>query len=59
MAHTPQHPHNPCLLKEHEQIPAKIWELLRRNQKISRAVNKLQKLDSDEKANQVYVRARL
>jgi hypothetical protein len=54
MAHTPQHPQNPCSLNENEQTPAKIWELLRRNQKIGRAVNKLQKLDSDEKANQFY-----
>lgn len=46
MAHTPQHPDNPCSLDENEQTPAKIWELLRRNGKFQRAVNKLQRLDA-------------
>lgn len=47
MAHEPQHPNNPChaSLPEAERIPAKIWELLRRNEKFHRAVSKLQHLD--------------
>ena len=47
MAHEPQHPDNPCRasLPEAELIPAKIWELLRRNEKFHRAVRKLQSLD--------------
>jgi hypothetical protein len=47
MAHEPQHPDNPCRasLPDAERIPAKIWELLRRNEKFGRAVRKLQQLD--------------
>ena len=52
MAHEPQHPDNPCRasLPEAEQTPAKIWELLRRNEKFRRAVVKLQSLDNAAKA---------
>lgn len=47
MAHLPQHPDNPYnpSLPEAERIPAKLWELLRRNEKFQRAVTKLQGLD--------------
>lgn len=47
MPHTPQHPDNPCRsdLPEDERIPAKIWELLRRNELFRRAVERLQELD--------------
>jgi hypothetical protein len=56
MAHTPQHPENPCRasLPESEQTPAKIWELLRRNDKFKRAVTKLQNLDTLEKTGHVH-----
>jgi hypothetical protein len=43
----PQPPFNPCSLKvEGEQIPAKIWELLRRNDRFRRAVRRLTDLDT-------------
>lgn len=47
MRHTPQHPDNPCRsdLPEDERIPAKIWELLRRNELFRLAVERLQELD--------------
>jgi len=45
MAYTPKHPHNPCLLGENEQTPAKIWELLRRNDRFKKAVARLEELD--------------
>jgi len=51
MAHAPQHPHNPCSLDENQQTPAKIWELLRHNERFGRAVRKLQSHDATEKAN--------
>jgi len=54
MAHAPQHPHNPCSLDENQQTPAKIWELLRHNERFGRAVRKLQSHDATEKANRVY-----
>ncbi len=48
MPHAPQHPDNPCgtTLPEVEQVPAKIWELLRRNERFHRAVSRLQLLDA-------------
>ena len=49
MAHAPQHPHNPCSLDENEQIPAKIWELLRRNDAFLADVQRLSKLDAKER----------
>jgi hypothetical protein len=45
MAHTTQHPHNPCSLDENERTPAKIWELLRRNNHFQKAVARLEELD--------------
>jgi len=45
MAHAPQHPHNPCSLDENEQTPAKIWEMLRRNDRFRKAVARLDELD--------------
>jgi len=50
-------PFNPCLLDENEQIPAKIWELLRRNDAFRAKVQKLNLLDAkaqDEKRRSVY-----
>lgn len=49
MADNPRHEHNPCSLTENEQTPAKIWELLRRNEKFHRAVTKLQHIDAAAK----------
>jgi hypothetical protein len=49
MAHAPQHPHNPCSLDENERIPAKIWELLRRNDAFRADVQQLSKLDTKER----------
>jgi len=46
MAHAPQHPDNPCSLVENEQIPAKIWELLRRNDSFKKATARLKALDA-------------
>ena len=46
MAHTPQHCDNPCGLQQCEQVPAKIWELLRRNPKFTRVLTVLQSLDA-------------
>jgi hypothetical protein len=51
MANAPQHPGNPCLLKENEQIAAKIWELLRRNDVFRAEVQKLRELDAKEREN--------
>jgi len=45
MAHEPQHPDNPCALGLDEQNPAKIWELLRRNGRFQKAVERLIELD--------------
>jgi hypothetical protein len=45
MAHAPQHAYNPCSLDENEQNPAKIWELLRRNDRFKKAVARLEELD--------------
>ncbi len=45
MAHAPQHPHNPCSLGANEQTPAKIWELIRRNDHFTKAVARLEALD--------------
>jgi hypothetical protein len=41
---------NPCSLKGGEQIPAKIWELLRRNDRFRAEVERLRKLDAQERA---------
>lgn len=46
MAHAPQHPHNPCSLDGNDRIPAKIWELLRRNDRFKKAVARLEELDN-------------
>jgi len=40
---------NPCSLDENEQIPAKIWELLRRNRDFRDAAERLTKLDAKER----------
>ncbi len=45
MAKIVQSPLNPCSLDENEQIPAKIWELLRRNTEFKQAVERLRNLD--------------
>jgi len=45
MAHTPQHSENPYLFEEEAQIPAKIWELLRRNECFQKTVFRLEELD--------------
>ena len=49
MAHTSQPAYNPCSLAEQEQTPAKIWELLRRNEAFRADVQRLVKLDSTER----------
>ena len=49
MAEPPPKPFNPCLLDENEQIPAKIWELLRRNKDFRAAVQRMSSLDSQER----------
>jgi len=42
MPHSSHHPDNPCSLKlKSDHLPAKIWELLRKNQKFVRTVNRL------------------
>lgn len=45
MSYQPQHPDSPCLLAGEEQVPAKIWELLRRNDRFRRVVTGLKRLD--------------
>ena len=45
MAHAPQHPHNPCSLDKNQQTPAKVRELLRRNDRFKKAVARLEDLD--------------
>lgn len=40
---------NPCLLDENEQIPSKIWELLRRNTDFREVVRRLSVLDAKER----------
>jgi hypothetical protein len=48
----PASPFNPCGNEnEDENIPAKIWELLRRNAAFRAAVQKLRKLDEQERSN--------
>jgi hypothetical protein len=42
---------NPCSLEENEQIPAKIWELLRRNTQFRTVAQRLISLDAKEKDN--------
>src|SRR6266487_4165756 len=45
-------PFNPCSdVPEDEQIPAKIWELLRRNKYFRAAVQRLSELDSKERSD--------
>jgi hypothetical protein len=51
MPHTAQHPHNPCSLDENDQVPAKIWELLRHNDTFRADVQRLSKLDTEERNN--------
>lgn len=41
---------NPCSLDEDEQIPAKLWELVRRNERFCQDVNRLRTLDERERA---------
>jgi hypothetical protein len=48
MPHATQQLHNPCSLDENEQIPAKIWELLRRNAAFRDTVQRLRELDAQE-----------
>ena len=45
MADAPRHPQNPCSLDENEQTPAKVWELLRRNDRFRKAAARLEDLD--------------
>ena len=45
MAHAPLHPHNPCSLDGNEQTPAKIWELMRRNDRFKKAVARFKDID--------------
>jgi hypothetical protein len=42
---------NPCLLGENQRNPAKIWELLRRNDAFGRVVRRLAVLDEQAKEN--------
>ena len=50
---------NPCSLNENEQIPAKIWELLRRNEAFKRTVLSLMKYDQRAKAVDAKIRVYL
>jgi hypothetical protein len=52
MAHGSQRCFNPYSLEENEQVPAKIWELLRRNPYFRHIVARLRKLDAKE---QIYL----
>lgn len=45
MSHRPQHPENPYNLPEQQQAAAKVWELLRRNDRFRRLTCGLQRLD--------------
>jgi len=45
MAGSPRQFFNPCSPRKNERIPAKIWELLRRNDSFRRDVNRLRALD--------------
>ncbi|MFZ0828833.1 MAG: hypothetical protein WAO02_15560 [Verrucomicrobiia bacterium] len=45
MAGSPRQFFNPCSSHKNERIPAKIWELLRRNSSFRRNVNRLRALD--------------
>jgi len=51
MPHKPEHPDNPYRpdFQEAEHVPAKVWELLRRNEKFRRALDKLRRLDDEAK----------
>lgn len=46
MSYTPQHDQNPFLLNEAEAVPAKIWELLRRNVGFQKVVARLKAIDA-------------
>jgi hypothetical protein len=58
MAYTPQHPENPCRseLSEAEQVPAKLWELLRRNERFQKAFSRLVQLDTRAEASLAKLR---
>jgi hypothetical protein len=45
MSHKPHHPDNPYNLPEQQQAAAKVWELLRRNDRFRRLACSLQRLD--------------
>ena len=51
MTQAPSQYFNPCLIDEdeHEIIPAKIWELLRRNRGFRQVVDRLSELDAKER----------
>src|SRR5688572_30716903 len=51
MAESPPKIFNPCTLDENDQIPAKIWELLRRNPQFRAIVRRLNLLDAKERSN--------
>ncbi len=51
MKYPPKHPDNPCHLSEQEQVPAKVWELLRRNEAFRRRVACLKRLDHRARTN--------
>ena len=52
-------PFNPCSLDENEQIPARIWELLRRNEIFKNEVLRLRKRDQQVKAVDAKIRCYL
>src|SRR5208282_5319094 len=47
-----QQPFNPCDAPDEEQIPAKIWELLRRNFDFKKTVQQLLELDKIARATE-------
>lgn len=49
MTRSPHPLFNPCLLDEDEQLPAKLWELLRCNEVFRAEVQRLIKLDTKER----------
>src|ERR1041385_61750 len=51
MAQATQRILDPAFLDDDEQSPAKIWELLRRNDKFRSAVMRLARLDAKDKEN--------
>jgi len=51
MAKSPQQLFDPCSRDENAQIPAKIWELLRRNDAFRADVHRLIELDAEERNN--------